>query len=244
MKKCVWILILAAVLLTVGCAKDDAGQETSGIERSDFVRYEEYLEAVVQESENIKTRMETEEMNQGEMNAKSQELYVLWDNALNALWDELKVNLDEGDFAKLEAEQLEWNSEKDAAVEAAAKDYEGGSMYPLVVNTTAARLTEERVYQLADIMNRGEGIGQTAALSDSETAYLEAQTTNTWLDMSDMEKSDFVALIGRWLEAEEGYIIEDYDEFQFMLNRQMEQYFRHSVDEDVTDTVLDILELE
>ena len=85
---------------------------------------------------------------------------------------------------------------------------------------------------------------ETAALSESEMTYLEAQTTNTWLDMSDTEKSDFVVLIGRWLEASEGYIVEDYDEFQFMLNRQMEQYFRYSVDESVTDTVLDILDLE
>ena len=54
---------------------------------------------------------------------------------------------------RLEAEQLEWTSEKDAAVEATAKDYEGGSMYPLVVNTTAARLTEERVYELLDILD-------------------------------------------------------------------------------------------
>lgn len=90
----------------------------------------------------------------------------------------------------------------------------------------------------------GEGIGQVVPLSEGELEYLQAQTTNTWLEMSDMEKSDFVVLIGRWLEAEKSYIIEDYDEFQFMLNRQMEQYFRYSVDEGVLDTVLDILDME
>lgn len=246
MKKIVRIitLILAVVLLTAGCAATEPVQETKRIDRSEFINFEEYLAAVEVQSDEIKTSLEKEELTQGDMNAKSQELYTLWDDALNELWAELKVNLAEEDFAGLEEQQLIWVTEKETNVEETAKDFEGGSMCPLVVNTTAARITEERVHQLYDVLNRGEGIGQTSVLSDSEMAYLQAQTTNTWLKMSDMEKSDFVVLIGRWLESEKNYIIEDYDEFQFMLNRQMEQYFRYSVDEGVLDTVLDILDME
>ena len=39
-------------------------------------------------------------------------------------------------------------ADKEAAVEEAGKEVEGGSMYPLVVNSEAAKLTEERVYEL------------------------------------------------------------------------------------------------
>ncbi len=246
MKKIVRIimLILPVVLLTAGCAAKDPVQETKRIDRSEFINFEEYLAAVEVQSDEIKTSLEQEELTQGDMNAKSQELYTLWDDALNELWAELKVNLAEEDFAGLEEQQLAWIAEKEAAAEDTGKEFEGGSMHPLVVNTTAARITEERVRQLCDVLNRGEGIGQSVLLSDGELEYLQAQTTNTWLEMSDMEKSDFVVLIGRWLEAEKNYIIEDYDEFQFMLNRQMEQYFRYSVDESVLDTVLDILDIE
>ena len=83
-------------------------------------------------------------------------------------------------------------AEKEEAVEKAGKEFEGGSIYPLIVNTEAAKITEERVYQLYEILHLGEGIGQAIPLSDGEMEYLEAQTTNTWLEMSDMEKSDFL----------------------------------------------------
>ena len=40
----------------------------------------------------------------------------------------------------------------EAAAEAAGKEFEGGSMYPLIVNTEAARLIEERVYKLYELL--------------------------------------------------------------------------------------------
>ena len=39
-----------------------------------------------------------------------------------------------------------------AAVEAAGKEFEGGSIYPLIVNTEAAKLTEERTYKLYELL--------------------------------------------------------------------------------------------
>ena len=37
-------------------------------------------------------------------------------------------------------------------MEEAGKDLEGGSLYPLITNTEAASITEERVHQLYDIL--------------------------------------------------------------------------------------------
>ena len=93
---------------------------------------------------------------------------------------------------------------------------------------------------IGDDPSHGEGIGEVVALSEEEKAYVIAQTTNTWLDLSPIEKDDLVALIGRWLEDSSGYIVEDYDDLVVMLDHQMEQYFKNGVNEGVLATVCDI----
>ena len=47
---------------------------------------------------------------------------------------------------------LTWITEKETAVNEAGKDYEGGSMYSLIIYSEAASITEERVYLLYDIL--------------------------------------------------------------------------------------------
>ena len=89
--------------------------------------------------------------------------------------------------------------------------------------------------------NHGEGIGEVIALSDGEKEYVSAQTTNTWLEMSDQEKDELVVLVGRWLEDASGFVVEDYDDLVVMLDRQMEQYFKNGVNEGLLATVCDIL---
>ena len=58
----------------------------------------------------------------------------------------------------------------------------------------------------------GEGIGEVVALSDEEREYVQKQTTNSWLDMTEEAKDELVVLIGRWLEESSGYIVPDYDD--------------------------------
>lgn len=86
----------------------------------------------------------------------------------------------------------------------------------------------------------GEGIGEVVALTPEEESYMLAQTTNSWLKLSRQEKDDLVVLVGRSLEASDGFIVENYDDLVAMLDHQMEQYFRNSVDEGVLATVRDI----
>ena len=88
------------------------------------------------------------------MNSKSQELYELWDNALNYLWSELKRILPEEEFLELQDEQLVWITEKEAAQKEAGSEVEGGSLYPLVVNGRGAAITEERVYEFYEILKQ------------------------------------------------------------------------------------------
>ena len=113
---------------------------------------EEYLTFVKEQSDAIKTSLEQEPFTQTDMNQKSEELRTLWDEALNHLLDEAKKILPKAEVAKLTAEQSTWEAEMKAAVEAAGKEVEGGSAYPLVVNSEAAKLTEERVCKLYELL--------------------------------------------------------------------------------------------
>ncbi len=113
---------------------------------------EEYLTFVKEQSDAIKTSLEQEPLTQTDMNQKSEELRTLWDEALNLLLDEAKKILPETEVEALIAEQNTWEADMAAAVEAAGKEFEGGSLYPLIVNTEAAKLTEERVYKLYELL--------------------------------------------------------------------------------------------
>lgn len=93
---------------------------------------------------------------QADLNTLSGELYTVWDDALNAIWEILKEELSAEDMKQLTKEELQWIDEKEAAVQAAGAEVEGGSMYSMVVNQKAADLTKERVYELAKYSTAGE----------------------------------------------------------------------------------------
>ena len=112
---------------------------------TDWVRY---MASIEEQSDNIKDFLENDAMTQLDMNEKTQELYELWDGALNDMWSELKDTLSEEEFEKLRNEQRTWISNKEKLVEEVGKEYEGGSMYSMVVNGEAAEITEKRVYEL------------------------------------------------------------------------------------------------
>ena len=175
MKKNIVMLLLTIVVCVTGCAgkeeekvqvsvvteKENAAeeyteQETGNAEQNETSSYDkgkvdDYMASVEEQSDSIKNFLEYEAMTQLDMNEKSQELYETWDGALNYLWGELKTILPDTEFENLLEEQRAWISEKEAAVEEAGKEVEGGSMYALVVNSRAAELTEARVYELYEM---------------------------------------------------------------------------------------------
>lgn len=137
---------------------ENTRQENTETELNDLptadmeMKWDDYIASVKEQSDSIKTSLEQEVLTQADMNEKSRELYELWDDALNYLWGELKNCLSEEEFAKLLAEQRIWITEKEKAVEEAGKEFEGGSMYALVVNGEAAKITEERAYELYELL--------------------------------------------------------------------------------------------
>ena len=168
MKKLAFLLLFAIAVLTSGCA-DEAAQASqtipaaetgSVIENSGAAEniiqensgLADYMASIEEQSAAIEDFLEKDAMTQLEMNEKSQELYELWDDALNYLWSELKAGLPENEFAELLNEQRAWIAEKEEVVEEAGKDFEGGSIYALIVNSEAAAITKERVYELYEIL--------------------------------------------------------------------------------------------
>lgn len=91
-------------------------------------------------------------LSQAEMNDKSAELYEVWDFALNSLWNTLKETLSEDEMTKLTIEEREWVEMKELSVKESGAQFEGGSIYPLIVNLKAVELTKERVYELLQLI--------------------------------------------------------------------------------------------
>lgn len=165
MKKRIVMLILAVAILAVGCGSKDMNEShgTQVIENSNIIKdteneshteidkLDDYMTTIKEQSDAIKSFLENDAQTQTEMNMKSQELYELWDNALNYLWDELESSLSEKEFSKLLSQQRIWIAEKEKSVEEAGKEFEGGSIYPLVVNMENAEITEERAYELYEL---------------------------------------------------------------------------------------------
>jgi len=158
MKKII-VALLALVALTfclAGCqfsptpVKDNT--TTAADKASQIAALNEYIASIKEQSDAIKTSLEKDALTQTDMNLKSQELCDLWDGALNHLLDEAKKTLNAAELEKFNAEQSAWAADRDAAAEAAGKEFEGGSLYALVVNSEAARLTEERVSALLELL--------------------------------------------------------------------------------------------
>lgn len=135
------IVVLTIVLLCTACGKDTAVQTL-----------ETTIAATAEEAAALEDVLENEPLNQMELNETAGAIYTIWDDALNATWALLQEELDDEALSQLEKEQTDWIAEKEAAVESAGAEVEGGSMYPMVVSLKAAELTEERVYELAEYL--------------------------------------------------------------------------------------------
>ena len=145
------LLMLSMVLFLTGCRQDPAatGEKnppaaTQGMDR------DHYLANVKEQSAALKASLEKDSLTQTELNQKSGELAALWDGALAYLLEEAEKALSETERAQLAADQKAWLESKQQAMDAAGKEFEGGSMYMLTVNLEAAALTEARVTELAE----------------------------------------------------------------------------------------------
>ncbi|MBQ7959888.1 MAG: DUF1311 domain-containing protein [Clostridia bacterium] len=90
---------------------------------------------------------------QATLNRHSYEVFQKWDVLLNDIYRYLKSTMSASEFKALEADEIRWINEKETAVKAAGAEFEGGSMRPLVENTTATSYTKERCYYLISLID-------------------------------------------------------------------------------------------
>lgn len=100
----------------------------------------------------LEASLESDSLDQMQLNDTSEQLFQVWDSTLNQLWDVLKKTQDTETMDALIIEEREWITEKEQAVEEAGAEFEGGSMQPLVMNLKAAEMTRDRVYELLELL--------------------------------------------------------------------------------------------
>ena len=158
MAKGILSMIFALVFFAAGYINGDMKAPVETVQElvseSAVSELDVYMESVKAQSDAIKVSLEQDPLTQMDMNEKSQELYLLWNAAMEHLLAEAGHVLPDEEFAELSQAQRIWLSEKESAVQAAGKEFEGGSIYAMVVNGEAAALTEARVYELYEMLKQ------------------------------------------------------------------------------------------
>lgn len=169
MKRKMWIAasVLSIALCACGAGENEGSQTndanglgenvsientetvTSGQETIDFDMQFALDEAEEQMTVLEKALYEDSSLTQADMNDLSNEMYVVWDDLLNEMWKVLKESLNEETMEALLEEQRAWIAEKEAEVKQAGEEAGGGSLAIMVTNQRAAKITRERVYELA-----------------------------------------------------------------------------------------------
>ena len=135
-------------------SKSASKKENSKDESSLAKAKSEYLQKmknIDSESEKLDKEYETEEgSTQMGMNIISGKQAKLYDAELNQIYDYLKQNLSKEKSKELEKSEMAWIKEKESNIAEIKKQYEGGSVTPLMVNSEVAKESKERCYYLID----------------------------------------------------------------------------------------------
>lgn len=130
--------------------KDISSDDTaSEADESDMAKkFLEGFSDIEKQSSELKNSIDNDDLSQTEYNLKTGDLYALWDNTLNNLWNVLSNTLSKDEMDDLTDEENTWIADKERLIAEAGSEVEGGSMQPMVENMKGAYLTEDRVRQL------------------------------------------------------------------------------------------------
>lgn len=116
------------------------------------VNYRNRLDEVSLQIQRIRSE-ETESTSYSMKTAAENEL-KLWDNELNAIYNDILLYLSEEETMNLVAEEREWMKERDAKAVEAAKKSAGGTLEGLEYTASLAESTRVRAYELAEVYER------------------------------------------------------------------------------------------
>ncbi|MBI5985884.1 DUF1311 domain-containing protein [Clostridium perfringens] len=131
-------------------SKKENSKDESSLEKAKS-EYLQKMKKIDNESEKLDKEYETDEgSTQGGMNIISGKQAKLYDDELNEIYDYLKQNLSKEKAKELEKSEMAWIKEKESNIAEIKKQYEGGSVTPLMVNSEVAKESKERCYYLID----------------------------------------------------------------------------------------------
>ncbi|XZH06713.1 lysozyme inhibitor LprI family protein [Clostridium perfringens] len=129
-------------------SKKENSKDESSLAKSEYLQK---MKKIDSESEKLDKEYETEEgSTQMGMNIISGKQAKLYDAELNEIYDYLKQNLSKEKSKELEKSEMAWIKEKESNIAEIKKQYEGGSVTPLMVNSEVAKESKERCYYLID----------------------------------------------------------------------------------------------
>ncbi|WP_300261009.1 lysozyme inhibitor LprI family protein [Clostridium sp.] len=135
-------------------SKSTSKKDNSSAEGSLSKAKSEYLKRmknIDSESEKLDKEYETQEgSTQMGMNIISGKQAKLYDDELNQIYDYLKQNLSKEKARELEKSEVAWIKKKEDKIAEIRKQFEGGSITPLMVNSEVAKESKERCYYLID----------------------------------------------------------------------------------------------
>lgn len=109
-----------------------------------------YLSKFIDIQEKVNNLPHNEEKYQTKLGMRelASEEYEMWDTLLNDIYSELKNTLSNEDMDKLINLQIQWIADRDAIAEEVGKEAEGGSLQPLLINTSKSQTTKDRCLEL------------------------------------------------------------------------------------------------
>ena len=85
-----------------------------------------------------------------DMRMAQDESYRRWDAALNEIYNILKTQLSSSDMKKLQSEEIQWISTRDAKAKEASLEMKGGTMEPVLYVGSLTDTTKKRCYELVE----------------------------------------------------------------------------------------------
>ena len=129
--------------------KEDSKDESSLAKAKS--EYLQKMKKIDSESEKLDKEYDSNRgSTQAGMNGISGEQAKLYDDELNEIYDYLKQNLSKEKSKELEKSEMAWIKEKESNIAEIKKQYEGGSITPLMVNSEVTKESKERCYYLID----------------------------------------------------------------------------------------------
>ena len=156
MTKCKVVAVMGlAVICLVACKgnnEDDKAIETTiAVENETKYDVDAKIAAAKSEADVIEKKLtEDGSLTQTEMNQLATELYTIWDNTMNDMYNVLKDTVSKNVKESFVAYQESWVEEREMEIKKIQIEYKNGSMATMAAMMKAAEMTEERVNSLME----------------------------------------------------------------------------------------------